>query len=583
MKIVSLYRKWIGRFIFRKLNIGIGSALLVVFILLGVAIYNNFYLILEKKELELLTIRAEKLKIQFADIIERSKYDSLSLYQGGDNTMQNAVYEMFLPDNIPAADSREAVLQQNYIKNVILHMLSRNPYASAVLMYRVADSKLFMESQQQKHRIDLDFPVEAFFHSFPKSYKHPYFGSTDELLQPKQQVLYIANPIYNPLSIHPDKVYGYQLMALNTAAITKEFDAQSTDYRLIIKQDDRVLLDSRPDEPFDLHTTKDLISLHTINNSRIDIIGISYKSSLQSKLNNIMISILFTLGLSWIICLIIIHVIQRLIVGRFNQMSSHFKNVQRNPFTNLMPVQGEDEISDLIMRFNRMTLELQNHINQVYVAEIHKRNAEFVALKTQIHPHFLYNTLESLRMQALISDQPELANKIYHLGRLYRWMLQPTDDLISIQEELAHTNYYLELLMLGKSNRIKLRALTELSLENCFMLKFTLQPIIENAIQHGRLEQYDNPCITLEIRRQDELLVIEISNNGQPLTLEEHSRLTRQLQTANAFPDEHLGLKNIHERIKYYYGNGFGLSLPGIHQEEEPFRLLMIFPHKRQV
>ncbi|WP_042163286.1 sensor histidine kinase [Paenibacillus gorillae] len=580
MWIKKLYREWVGRFIFRKLNIGIGAALLVIFLLLGLVVYNNFYSILEKKELELLTFRTEKLKILMTDMMERFKYDSMSLYQNGN--MQTSVYELFLPENIPdVTEDRKALSEQNYIKNVMTHMLSRNPYISSVMMYRVQDKRLFMESQQQKYRTHLSFPYEPFFEAFPKLYRHPYFGSSDQLLAPEDPMLYIVNPIYNPTSIHPDRVYGYYLVTLNTRTIANEFDTQSLDYRLIIKQKDNVLLDSRPEEPSAWDHSNDLISRLSIDKYELDIIGISYKSNLQSKLSDIAFRIFMILGLSWLVCIVIIHVIQRFIVGRFNLMSKHFKKVQRNPFAPLMPVSGEDEISDLMLRFNRMAQELQNHISQVYIAEIRKRNAEFIALKTQIHPHFLYNTLESLRMQAVISDQPFLAEKLYHLGRLYRWMLQPTDDLISVQEELAHTNYYLELLMLGKSNVIELQVTAELNLENCFMLKFTLQPVIENAIQHGQLEQYEEPVIHVAIKRESELLIIEIHNNGKPMTAEEYDRLQQLLQTENTFPEQHLGLKNIHERIKHFYGNEYGLSLPAKQSGDQPFRLFMIFPYKR--
>ncbi|CAM4446951.1 sensor histidine kinase YesM [Paenibacillus endophyticus] len=576
----ALYREWIGRFIFRKLNMGIGAALLLIFLLLGLVVYNNFYSILEKKEHELLSFRTEKLKMQMLDIMERFKYDSMSLYQN--SNMQSSVYEMFLPDNIPSdKEDRKAIIEQNFIKNVMTHMLSRNPYTSAVIMYRLQDKRLFVESQQQKYGANPSFSYKSFFESFPKAYQHPYFGSSEQLLAPADRMLYIVNPIYNPTSIHPDQVYGYHLITLNTRMITNEFDNQSADYRLIIKQNGAVLLDSRPNGQSDWAASDDLLSRVTIDPYEIEMIGISYKSNLQSKLSDIAVRILSILGLSWLVCIIIIHLIQRFIVGRFNQMSKHFKKVQRNPFTPLMPISGEDEISDLMLRFNRMAQELQNHISQVYIAEIRKQNAEFIALKTQIHPHFLYNTLESLRMQAVISEQPFLAEKLYHLGRLYRWMLQPTDDLISVQEELAHTTYYLELLMLGKSNRIAIRVISEINLENCFMLKFTLQPVIENAIQHGQLEQYDDPIITVTVKREDHLLFIEIYNNGKNITAEEHLRLQQLLQTENTFPEQHLGLKNIHERIKHYYGNEYGLSLPEHPSETKSFQLTMIFPYKR--
>ncbi|MFB9277623.1 sensor histidine kinase [Cohnella cellulosilytica] len=576
------YRKWIGRFIFRKLNIGIGAALLLVFLLLGLVIYNNVYTLLEQKERELLEFRTEKLKLQLTDILERFKYDTGTVYQNMGGGDERSMYELFLPDNVAEGrDGKQAVFEQNYMKNVLTNMLTRNPFASAVIMYRIEDGRLFAEFQRQEHRLNESYPFDRFFDSFPKGYRHPYLGSSDELLTPADRQIYIVNPIYNPLTIHPDQVYGYHLTALNAKAIANEFDSRSSAYRLIIKQDDAVLLDSRPDETSDWQASDDLVARASMDRYRIEIVGISYKSNLQSKLADITLRISLILGACWIICVAVVHLIQRFVVGRFNQMSAHFKKVQRNPFTPLMPVRGEDEIGDLMARFNRMAQELQNHINQVYVSEIRKRNAEFIALKTQIHPHFLYNTLESLRMQAVISEQPYIAEKLHLLGRLYRWMLQPTDELISVQEELANTRDYLELLMLGKSNRIELRVDAEVNLENCFMLKFTLQPIVENAIQHGRLEEYEDPVIRVDIRKEDGLLLIQIQNNGRTMTEDERERLLSQLQDSNAFPGQHLGLKNIHERIKHFYGVQYGLSLPASPSDSEPFRLFMTFPYKR--
>jgi len=579
--VMSIYRKWVGRFIFRKLNIGIGAALLLVFALLGLFVYGNFYSILEKKEQQLLTFRTDKLKIQLNDLVERFKNDSVSLYQHDGDDAQTSVYKLFLPGNVPAGgDERKLVAEQNYLKNVLTHMLSGNPYAAAVFLYRLQDGRMFFESRQQTYRPNPEFSYPDFFRSFPLSYKHPFFGGTESLLTPGDRMIYLANPIYNPRDIRPDLVYGYHLVAIRAKAITDEFDARSPDSRLILKQNGVVLIDSRPDKTIEEDLARNLVSRAEIDRYGIELIGISYKSNLQSMLTDISIRILGILGISWLVCIVIIHLIQRFVVGRLKMMTAHFKKVQRNPFTDLLPVEGEDEIGDLMTRFNRMTEELQNHINQVYVAEIRKRDAEFIALKTQIHPHFLYNTLESLRMQAVISDQPALAEKLHHLGRLFRWMLQPSDELVSVQEELAYAAYYLELLMLGKSNRIELRVETSLNLESCFMLKFTLQPIVENAIQHGLLEQAEQPVILVDIRADGDLLRIEIENNGRPIGEDEYESLQAMLRTANTFPDQHLGLKNIHERIKHYYGNEYGLSLSEKTLRTGTFRLIMTFPRR---
>jgi two-component system sensor histidine kinase YesM len=582
--IVKWYRRWIGRFIFRKLNMGIGLSLLIVFILLGLITRNSFYAILENKEQELLDIRTEKLTLQLSGMIERFKSETMSIYQDNGNSQQMATYEYFLPENVPSPDNnRKLVIEQNHMKSVLSLMLSRNPQASAVLFYRLEDGRLFEASQQQQFRINPSFNLAQFFGSFPKDYGHPYFGTSNEFfVSTSEPNLYFVNPIFNLSSIRPDHVYGYYLMALDARTLMDEFNpGQNPDNRLIIKQNDKVLLDSQPDSPSAaVNNRNDLIRTLSLHSYDMNIIGVSHKSALREKLTSLNTNIFLILGISWLICVILIYGIQNMVVGRFNQMSRHFKKVQTNPFTTLMSVSGEDEISDLMVRFNRMTSELQNYINRMYVSEIRKRNAEYIALKSQIHPHFLYNTLESLRMQAVINDQPTLAEKLYHLGKLFRWMLQPTDEVIPVREELVHTEYFLDLLMLGKSNSVRLRVESSLNLESCYMLKFTLQPIIENAIQHGKLEHYNEPLITIRITRREDDLIIEIHNNGQEITPDEHRNLLNTMNAPHAFPEQHLGLKNIHERIKNYFGDDYGLFLPEIAESAQPFCVFMKIPYK---
>ncbi|MFB9278784.1 sensor histidine kinase [Cohnella cellulosilytica] len=574
------YKKWIGRFIFRKLNLGIGLSLIVIFVLLWAVTYNSFYSILENKEQELLHSRTEKLGMQLTDMIDRFKYDARSIHQDSTSELQTSIYELFLPDHVARlADDRQALAEQHYLKSVMTLMLTRNPLATSVMMYRLQDQRLFFESPLHSYALSRSFDYAGFFGSFAKKYSHPFLGTSNELLLHGDAMLYLVSPIYNTQSIHPDKVYGYYLMTVKADTLLREFDQNNSDYQLLIRQNDYALVSSASDKQA-LGITDDLRSEKTLSAYDLTLVGLSRKAALQSKFNAINVRISMILGLSLIVCFLMIHMIQRLIVGRLKLMSQHFKQVQRNPFTFRIPVQGDDEISDLMFRYNRMTTELQNHINQVYVAEIHKKNAEFIALKTQIQPHFLYNTLESLRMQAVIASQSALAEQLFRLGKLYRWMLQPADDLITVYEELEHTQGYLNLLMLGKSNRVEIHVASELNLHKCNMLKFTLQPIVENAIQHGKLEDLENPMISIHIRLDSDKLIMEMTNNGNDLTLEDYNGISAMLNGSSAFPDRHLGLKNIHERIKLYFGEGHGLRLLASDGSSIPFRLIMILPYK---
>jgi two-component system sensor histidine kinase YesM len=576
-----MYRKYIGRFIFRKLNLGIGISLLVVFILLGVLTYSSFYKLLEQREQQLLNMRTENLKLHLTDMIERFKRETISIYKDKFNNQSTGINEYFLSGNVPKADDEQGNLaERNFLNGVISAMLSRNPDASSFSFYRIEDQKVFVQTGNQQIQINYGFDFPAFFASLPRDYNNPYIGKADGFLNTNRAMIYIANPIFDLLSIQPNKVHGYYMMTVDVASLSDSFlTKENPDSQLVINKNGKLLVNVVSQGSSPLSIRDSLQSTITLEQYDLEIMGLKSKNSIQSNLNDITLSIILILCIALPLCLLLISIIQTIVVKRLTLLMQHFKIVQTNPFSAPMLVQGDDEISELMLRFNRMTENLQEHINQVYVTDIQKRNAEYVALKMQINPHFLFNTLESLRMQSIKNGQRMLGEKLYYMGKLFRWMMKIYDDIIPISEELQYMEYYLDLFNMGKTNTIRLEIHSELSLNNSYMLKFSLQPIIENAILHGNLEGHEDPTITLHITRQDDILVIDIHNNGNGISPEQVTKLTEMLDSPHYLPEKHLGLKNIHERIKNYFGETYGLFILAQNSEQiERFGLQMRIP-----
>ena len=560
--LIRLYKKHIGSYIFRKLNVGIGISLLVVFILLGFLTYNSFYrLLIEQREQELLNIRTENLKLHLVDIIDRFKRETVSIYNTNDQS--TGTNQFFLTNKIPAVDDEQGKRnEKNYFNGVLSLFLNRNPDANAFLFYRMNDHKVFARTSQfQQLQVNTSFDFPLFFENLPNDYNYPYIGNVTGLLNTSTASIYIANPVFDLVSINPNKVYGYFVMIIDTRILSELFQAQgNSESRLLIKKNGNVLLDTDPKSNDEITNSDDyLVSKITLEQYDIETIGAKRKTVIQSPLNRITMFIILILGITWPICLLLIFSIQTILMKRLKLLMLHFKKVQNNPFTEPMSVQSDDEIGDLIVRFNRMTENLQEYINRVYVTDIQRRNAEFVALKMQINPHFLFNTLESLRMQAIASGQRVLSQKLQTLGKLFRWMLKQDQDAIPIYEELKYMAYYLELFNMGKSNVIQLEIDSVLDLNEHHMLKFSLQPIIENAIEHGELEKRQNPTISIHIVREEEILSIYVRNNGVGPSPRQMTKLIAMLESPNYLPEKHLGLKNIHERIKNYFGEEYGL------------------------
>jgi sensor histidine kinase YesM len=576
-----MYRKYVGRFIFRKLNLGIGISLLVVFILLGILTYSSFYKLLEQREQQLLNMRTENLKLHLTDMIERFKRETISIYKDQLNNQSIGINEYFLSGRVPAADDEQGSLaERNFLNGVISTMLNRNPDASSFSFYRIEDQKVFAQTGNQQIQINYGFDFPAFFSALPRDYNNPYIGKADGFLNTNKPMIYIANPVYDLSSIHPNKAHGYYMMTVDVASLSDRFlTKENPDSQLIINKNGKPLLNVVSIGSAPLIISDNLSSSITLEQYDLEIIGLKSKNSIQSNLNGITLSIVLILCIALPFCLLMISIIQTIVVKRLKMLMKHFKIVQTNPFSAPMLVQGDDEISELMLRFNRMTENLQEYINQVYVTDIQKRNAEYVALKMQINPHFLFNTLESLRMQSIKNGQRMLGEKLYYMGKLFRWMMKIDDDIIPISEELQYMEYYLDLFNMGKTNTIRLEIHSELPLNNSHILKFSLQPIIENAILHGKLEGHEDPTITLHITQQDNVIVIDIHNNGNGISPEQVSKLTEMLDSSHYLPEKHLGLKNIHERIKNYFGETYGLFiLVQTSEQTERFGLQMRIP-----
>lgn len=582
--LIPWYKKNIDRHLFRKLNFWISVFLFIIFILLGFITNRTFYNLLEEREQQLLDIHSQKSYDDIYQMIEKFKREVITLYVK-DFTLQNqltAGYQFLDAENMQI---NNIVVEREYFRNIFGSKINTFPEANHLLIYRTYDKQIFNFPKLNTMQFSPNRNLSEFFDKLPKDYHFPYIGTMDSSRPNVQPPFpYITSPIFHYNAINHDRVLGYFLLVLNPESLTQTFRNGTGDKsRLIVLQGSDIWLDTQMGEPIpsanNAHFLKKQLIMERYD---LTVIGLKNLSAIQSKLLPIQELIAATLGFSLIICILLISRVQRRAVKRLQLLVKHFSKVKEDPFVKTMTVIGHDEISHLSHQFNDMTLNLQDHIRKEYIAELHKRNAEFYALKMQINPHFLYNTLESLRMQAVIKQQPLISEGLYRMGQLLRWLLKTSDDLIAIEEELQYAEYYLELCNMGKSNPIMLQVITHVDLTQCKMLKFSLQPILENAIIHGQLEKVSEPVIHLNLYQDDDVLCIEIFNNGSPLPLTEQIELQQRLEQPDVFAKEHFGLKNVQERMRAYYGSAYGLQCCMTEPEEKDgFRIIMKFPYRQ--
>lgn len=240
-----------------------------------------------------------------------------------------------------------------------------------------------------------------------------------------------------------------------------------------------------------------------------------------------------------------------------------------------MVVNSNDEMGRLSHGFNRMVERLQAYIDEAYVAQIKQKQTELNALKSQIRPHYLYNTLEVIRMNAVDKDNDEVADMILSLSNQLKYVIDYGEDRVSIRQELEHLRDYFYIISVRYENKFEL--VVDLSPEvdlNWYILKLSLQPIVENAIQHG-LRSQGRGTVGLTIEKKDEMLLVTIYDDGIGMSKEKVQQLAETLEEPSS-PSKNVGLKNVHERIRTVYGAEYGVSISS--REHIGTSILLLLP-----
>ena len=213
------------------------------------------------------------------------------------------------------------------------------------------------------------------------------------------------------------------------------------------------------------------------------------------------------------------------------------------------------------------------------------RQAQFRALQFQIDPHFLYNTLETIKWSAV--EEMGLGNKVSKMltkvARLYRLGLENDDVIVTLKEELEFLKLYIEIVRIRFGDSILFHWDIDEQLQDCNIIKMCLQPIVENAIQHGLRPKNYLGNITISARYQDECLRICVANDGEDMSDKEMDTLNKTLKTGSGFEESKVGLRNVNERIKLVYGKEYGVSVSrsqvGTDPEEQgSVQVVLTFP-----
>ena len=277
-------------------------------------------------------------------------------------------------------------------------------------------------------------------------------------------------------------------------------------------------------------------------------------------------------GLLAVICLVVTFAANA-ITGPLYTLMASMSRASHKDFSGHIPEQGTKDVSRLIGNYNSLLSDVDDLIYREYEVSRQKQQAEMDALVTQINPHFLYNTLESIVWQARAAGVPRVADMAHYLGELFNLTVNKGKPMMSIEKELQHVQMYVNLQNMRYNDRIRLKiSWDDEALLACRTLKLILQPVVENSILHGMPPAEGILTIYIHVEQEGDGLVFYVEDDGNGIEPEQLCSLVRKLEDPSVMYDREgaerekcqgngIGIVNVHQRLRLYYGNRYGVTI----------------------
>ena len=279
-----------------------------------------------------------------------------------------------------------------------------------------------------------------------------------------------------------------------------------------------------------------------------------------------LIRLLYIIVIAVLLILLVLSIVYSNVFSRpIKAILRGMKQVEEGNFNIQLHIKGQDEIKLLADGFMQMTTKLENYIQTSILSKLRLKEAELSALRARIKPHFIYNSLEIIRMNAIANNDESTADLTFHLAEFMHTLIEPGHNEVHLSKELNLLKSYLAFIDIRYEHKIMWKINVKEELLRVRVLSLMIQPVVENAIIHGIIPK-GKGIIDINIFTEEDVLVITISDNGVGMDEILKERLTTQLESVSQETEakqevESIGLKNVHDRLHYTYGNSYGVSI----------------------
>lgn len=307
-----------------------------------------------------------------------------------------------------------------------------------------------------------------------------------------------------------------------------------------------------------------LVTYYKLDNTNWFSVNYTPLSALLKEIRVVRAQLFLSISISFLVFSLLTILFLNKFLKPLKKVRSVMREFQNGNFDVRLNVKGRDEIALVGSSFNQMSDKLKDLMNQVYWVKIKQKEAELSTLQSQINPHFLYNTLDTIYWMARMEKALQTSQLIRALSTLFRLSLNHGNEFTTVENELQHLKSYITIQEKRYEGMIKFSTAVDEETLGCQVIKLILQPLVENSIYHGIEPKGEDGEVHVKIYRKDDLLIYVVSDNGAGTDASE-------IQKVLAIPHDKKGsfgfaLKNVNDRIKLYYGDTYGIeftSAPG--------------------
>jgi len=315
--------------------------------------------------------------------------------------------------------------------------------------------------------------------------------------------------------------------------------------------------------------------------SGVKTIMLTPSAVILTEVNHLRKVVIMVVLIGILISLLLGFILSKPLVGSIHTLRRAMENVEKGNLNHRVSIQSYDEIGQLGKGFNHMVNEIDRLVSEVYKTGLREKEAEIKALQSQMNPHFLYNTLETINMLAITKGNLEVSDMVSSLGRLLRYTVDNSSKIVTFKEELSFIHSYIAIQRVRMGEELQYDQDIDPSLLDVLIPKLVLQPFVENAILHGLFGQGGR--IVIKASTKNQILEIVIHDNGKGVSIEKLEELKKSLKTGQTLPSKNhngIAMPNVHERIQLLYGEQYGIEIEN--QEQNGFSVTLKMPIQRK-